>query len=369
MYKIYGLITHKDDEIKYVGLTSKKLEYRLKQHIKSSLKKKVKYTKKENWIRKRINEGFSINIIELESNLSKEEANLFEMAWISYYGLENLTNLTIGGDGVRGKFYNYEERINWYNAINVYQYDLNGNFIKSYPTITECAKELNISISSVGYCILDKNLTSHGFIFVKDKNMLKEKLNKISNNTYKLYDLYGNLVYCDRSISNINKKYNLTQRVSEFSKKLNNGVTPKTISEKYFIKYPNFNLNIMLSALNRYKIFNLTTSEIKYFIKIEDISKYLKCSKSLIIDCLSGLRKSAKGYQIYKINDKIIEYSNKNYRKIIEIDDYGNCIKTFDNIQACANFYTLDPSCISKVCRGKRLHIKHHKFKYIDDIV
>lgn len=373
MYKIYGLTSEKDKNIiKYVGLTSKLLSKRLKQHIYTSTKKnKNKYSKKEAWIKNRISNGFEIKIFELESDLTKQEAIDLEISWISYYGLENLTNSTIGGDGINGKIYSYEEKLNWYNAIKVYQFDLNGNFICEYKTITDCAKKLNISHSSIYYGIIGKNLTSNGYFFVKNKSEIQDKLQKYNSiqTRYELYDLYGNLIDVSNSISNLNKKYKFTQKLTEFSKRLNNGIIPKSISKKYFIKFPNFNLKIMLNSLYRYKIINKKTKEIKKFIFIKDISLFLKCSDSIIIDCLSKIKKSAKGWSIKYIteSDEIPEYNN--IRNIVEVDLYGNIIKRFNSIKDCSNFYNIDSSCISKVCRGKRKHIKKHIFKYIDDIV
>ena len=48
--KIYGLIDPIDGLIKYIGKTSD-LTYRLKNHIKNSLKEKSGLTKKEAWIK------------------------------------------------------------------------------------------------------------------------------------------------------------------------------------------------------------------------------------------------------------------------------------------------------------------------------
>lgn len=373
MYKIYGLTSQKDENIiKYVGLTSKSLEHRLKQHIYTSTKKnKNRYTKKEAWIKNRIDSGYQIEIIELESDLTKEQAMDLEIAWIAYYGLENLTNSTSGGDGVPEHIYSYEEKLNWYNAIEVYMYDLKGNFLNHYKTITDCSKKLNISHSSIFYCISGKNLTAHNFFFVSKKEDIdnKIKLYNERNNKYELYDLYGNLVDISNSITNLCKKYHFSGYISEFSKRLNNGVIQKTIHYKYFIKFPNFNLNVMLTSLQRYKIVNIKTKEIKTFILINDISKFLGCSKSSIIDCLSHYKKSIHGWMIYHINDEVEEYSKKSARKIIELDHFGNTLKIFNTIKEASDYYSIDDSCISKVCRGKRKHVKKHIFKYIDDIV
>jgi len=373
MYKIYGLITELDKEIQYIGLTSKTLEKRLNQHIYTSLIEKPYYSKKEKWIRERIKDGYKIEILELESDLTKEEAIELEVSWISYYGLENLQNTTSGGEANLGKFFTLEEKINWYNAVEVTQYDLNGNKINEFPNITQCAKELGISHSSIWYCVNNKNITSHGYIFIDSnyKEDLYKKLEILKNREtkYELYNLAGDLIDSSNSICVLNKKYGFTQRLTEFSKRLNNGIIPKILKEKYFIKFPNFNLDIMLNSLKRYKIIEIKSNKALYFTQIEDISKFLKCSKSLVTDCLSNIRKSAKGWQIYHSEDDVQEYKRKNDRKIVELNSKGEIINEFNTIKECSDFYNIDSFCISKVCRGKRLHVKHHIFKYIEDIV
>ena len=324
----------------YIGLTSKKLERRLKQHVITSVRDK-----------NRINDGYTISIIELESDLTKQDAIDLEISYISRFGLDNLTNTTIGGEGVFGKKYTIEEKLNWYNSIEVEEYNIEGEIINEYFNITECSVINNISHSSIFYCINNKNITSFNRIFVKKGIKSKE---------LKLYDLYGNLISTHKSASDIYKKYNLNQSLGEFSKRLNNGIKPKQLKQKYFILYPNFNLSVMLESLKRYKIYN--GSDLKYFMTINDISKYLLVDYSFVSDVLSKIKKSAKNYQILYYDEEIKEYINELCKKIVELDDNGN-------IKECSNYYNLDSSDISKICRGKRKHVKKHKFKYIDDIV
>lgn len=355
----------------YIGLTSKKLDIRLKQHINSSLKEKDNYTKKENWIRNRTFENIKIEIILLEENLSKENAIELEISYISKYKLSNLTNLTLGGEGVFGYKYSKQQKLNWYNSIKVDQYSLDGIYINSFQTITECSDFLNISHSSVFYCITNKNITSHGYIFIEkdDKEILYEKLAtlKESELKLKLYDLYGNLIKVYKSANDIYKDINASQSLTEFSKRLNDGIVPIQLKQKYFILYPNFNLNVMLTSLNRYKIYN--GSEVIYFISTKDIAKYLLCPVTSVTDVISKIRKSVKGWQIFKHDEDIVEYKKNNTRKVAEIDSEGNIIKTFNSIKSCSDFYNIDSSGITKVCRGVRKKVNKRIFKYIDDIV
>lgn len=97
--KIYGLIDPIDGLIKYIGKTSD-LTYRLKNHIKNSLKEKSGLTKKEAWIKSLHNKNLKPEIIEIDEVLNKEWG-FWEKHYISLYrswGFE-LKNMTEGGDG------------------------------------------------------------------------------------------------------------------------------------------------------------------------------------------------------------------------------------------------------------------------------
>ena len=49
------------------------------------------------------------------------------------------------------------------------QFDLEGNFIKEYESITQASKELNNSLNNISQCCLGRSKTSKGYIF-KFKN-------------------------------------------------------------------------------------------------------------------------------------------------------------------------------------------------------
>lgn len=92
-FKIYAL-TDRFFNIRYVGLTSKSLKFRLKQHMKDFRHNQHKV----NWIKKY---GDTISIFEIEGNIeTAQEAKNKEIYWIDKLkniGC-NLLNATEGGD-------------------------------------------------------------------------------------------------------------------------------------------------------------------------------------------------------------------------------------------------------------------------------
>ena len=61
------------------------------------------------------------------------------------------------------------------NAKSVEQYDLDGNFIKSWPLMSLAAKETGTNLSSISSCCAGKCKSANGFIWKKDIETLNKK--------------------------------------------------------------------------------------------------------------------------------------------------------------------------------------------------
>lgn len=95
---VYGLITDLDENIRYVGQTTRCVIKRLRQHISKSRTAK---THKDYWLNKRSNQNVGINIVILDENAIWDET---EKYWIKRLrdGGCKLTNSTDGGEGTLG---------------------------------------------------------------------------------------------------------------------------------------------------------------------------------------------------------------------------------------------------------------------------
>lgn len=60
--------------------------------------------------------------------------------------------------------------------IKINQYDLKGNFIREWESITQASKELNNSLNNISQCCLGRSRTSKGYIFrfKDDKEILSK---------------------------------------------------------------------------------------------------------------------------------------------------------------------------------------------------
>lgn len=142
-FKIYAL-TDRFFNIRYVGLTSKTLKFRLKQHMSDFRHNQHKI----NWINKY---GAAISIVEIESDIkTPEEAKAREIHWIAT--LKNigckLLNATEGGDYSPNK-----GKIAKNKGIYKVSLDTINKLKKDYQTgkysQLKLAKKYNISKSSV----------------------------------------------------------------------------------------------------------------------------------------------------------------------------------------------------------------------------
>ncbi len=93
----------KPDEIRGIGYTGRKLEERVKEHIRESNYRNSigKKTHKENWIQKCIRLNIKISIVILEDNIDEKYIENKEIHYINYYKSlgHSLVNATGGGDG------------------------------------------------------------------------------------------------------------------------------------------------------------------------------------------------------------------------------------------------------------------------------
>lgn len=219
---IYGLVSTKDlTNVRYVGKTVQRLSNRLYEHLQCH---KGKNTHKQSWIKQQQNLGYSIKIILIDE-VWTEDWEFWEMFWIQEYFRRGykLTNLAPGGNqpnnteeiyvinsnneimntfnsiseaaryyGIAGsrisrvlnnkkrdktvkglvfvKPSNYNKNQNYGllfirkpSNIPVYQYKLDGSFIKKWKNQKEVSKCTGISMSGLNCALRGRQHSSGGF--------------------------------------------------------------------------------------------------------------------------------------------------------------------------------------------------------------
>lgn len=181
--KIY-ILTDKTG-IRYVGQTSKTLDFRLNQHIRSV---KFENNYKRNWVISLLNRNERPNIILVEDNIPNlellNEAEIFYIAKFKELGCK-LVNSSLGGRfgnvgfmkkgmffGKRlEKGYTQSENTKRLKSLNnplrreIYQLDLDGNIIAEFNSQHEEARVLNLNQGNIGMVLSGRRKTTGGFIF------------------------------------------------------------------------------------------------------------------------------------------------------------------------------------------------------------
>lgn len=231
MFFIYK-ITNKVNGKIYIGKTCRNIAIRWREHCSKSNQQDKYYL--HNAIHKYGKDNFIIEVID-----STEDENIIndlEKKWIKYYNSQDRKygyNLTEGGDGnlhysweeirelwdkgysvkeiskimgcYRGTVgealkeyenYDYKTSLQRSSAMKkeIIKYDLNGNYICSYPSITIAAKENSCSTAILSKCLKNKEYSAINFLWTyKDEELPKNIRIKQKRNTKGVsqYDLNG----------------------------------------------------------------------------------------------------------------------------------------------------------------------------------
>lgn len=212
-YKIYTLNDPLTNEVKYVGRTIQKLSDRLKKHLRAIVNESDKSNRK-NWILELNTNNLTPTINLIDIAYSKEDANLLEIKYISFYkekGLD-LLNMTIGGSGsygykhseetlnrLKGKTFSEETKnklskirkeewekktdeekldniISQKNRKTILQFDLENNLINEFLSLRQIERDLGYFRANIVPCIQGKFQQAYGYIWKYKDNLVDNNL-------------------------------------------------------------------------------------------------------------------------------------------------------------------------------------------------
>lgn len=173
---IYGLVDPLTNEVRYIGRTKQKLSIRLNQHL--SLYPSNHGSYKKHWIQKLKREGLKPKIITLKKlECTWEESYLIEQSLIQEYIFKGfkLTNLEDKGSGTLIKC------IVKTGQKSVLQYNLEGDFLKEYCSLSDAAKAVNGKLKGIHKGLNNCN-TAYGFQWKYKQNNYSLKIEKVVQN-------------------------------------------------------------------------------------------------------------------------------------------------------------------------------------------
>lgn len=193
IYKITSLTSKKS----YVGYTHRKFYDRWKRHVNDSLSGKYKH-KFSRAINKYGENGFEFEI--LESNVEPKAVKNREKYWINK--LDSYVsgyNSTIGGDGAIGC-----------NSKPIYQYDLQGKFIRGYDSLIDVQEICNISHKAISKVITkgpQPYSQGFGWSYVRHDNISPYKILRGQSNVKSILqlDMQDNIIGIFKSTAQASK--------------------------------------------------------------------------------------------------------------------------------------------------------------------
>lgn len=307
--KPYGIIykiTNKINNKVYIGLTTRSIKIRWKDHKNAaniSVDKKS-YSNEALYCAMRKYGISNFQIIKIDEAKNMDELKEKEVYWIKFYNSyvddidSNGYNMTRGGDNVN------------ITAKPVIQLSLQGEFIKKFQSIQECVEETGGKHQNISACCRGISKSCKGSIWLFEENYNSEanySYNNFSNMSKKKgviqLDLFGNLITEYNSIAYVSKMTGITKQNIQLCasgsgrlKKAGNYIW--TYKDNY-LKTNDIKYKHNRGGNNKRKIvqLDLNNNYINEFSSLIEGAKYLNKSYTNISHCIRGLSETAYGYK------------------------------------------------------------------------
>jgi hypothetical protein len=270
------------DEIRYVGVTTQKLDRRFSQHKYCANHPEKRGLPVHKWMYSVYKNGGSV-IIEKIDECSEEAWEAREQYWISYYKNlgHKLMNIDKGGKGVITKEKRSIDSLT--RAGNAHKkpitaFNLDGTKYKDFYSITEAAAELNGSITNIDSVLNGNSKSACGFIWkykTEEEKIDSYKKESIGIKIYQ-FDLYGNLL----------REFESKKCVIQFLNKNSHHALDKAIKNKteykrfFWALTDKINISEYVSPF-KYKI-TKNGEEVIQLIEQKEVAEYLCISKSAV---------------------------------------------------------------------------------------
>lgn len=335
--KTYFLYMHKNkiNEKCYVGITSQKNPKR-RWHNGCNYKHSLYFY---NAIQKYGWNNFE-HIILLD-NLSVEDANLFEILYISIlrsserqYGY----NIAVGGDCTTQVF----------TAKPVCQYDYDGSLINRFASANEAEREVGLSSSFIGACCKGKYTTGGGYLWAYDGDIPNTDF-KTSKHVVCQYDLNCKFIKKFNSMNDAEKETMVT--ASNISACCNH---KQKTAGGFIWAYEKDKPKTYKSQRIPVSQFTASGEYISTYSYIKEAYEKTLISESNIRSCCDGRSNFAGGFiWCYAKEKPNLDVIKKN-KPINQYDLDGNYIATYSGTYEVTKLFKFSGSHISNCCNGKR---------------
>ena len=320
IYKIKNKI---DNKI-YIGQTTQDLERRWRNHRKNS--SNCRYLKSA--FKKYGVENFEFKLVCITFDNQLDD---MEIKYIEQYKclVPNGYNIRLGGNS--GKHHEDTKRkiaATLLKNRKVIQFDIEGNRLNSFNSLTEAAEYVGCSSSTIGHCCNEDIKTAAGYQWRYESNETKS----------------------DAGIPPLAGRFKNSQK--ETKKEVITQIPRKIVQ------------------------FDIQGNRLKSFNTCKEAAEYVGASRGFITTCCLKPNQTGKGFywkyesmnssdtnsegqdEIYK------QIASKRNRKVVQFDIEGNRLNSFDTCKQAADFVGSSNGCISMCCNGIRQTSKGYVWKY-----
>lgn len=196
--KIYKLIDPILKEVRYVGQTKNELITRLVGHIRETETKPFRPLKND-WVISLLLQNLCPIIELIEEVDNSKLAKQREKFWIDFYQqFSPLYNIMLNNDE------DFLKTLAGRHPVTIYEYDLNGIFIKEWKSIAEAARNYNIDSSNICYAASGKRKQAGNRMWrYYKKDTIPNYFRKIITKPVHKYDREGNFIESFKSAREI----------------------------------------------------------------------------------------------------------------------------------------------------------------------
>ena len=198
---IYALLDPITEEVRYIGKTIDPKK-RILEHI-YDCKRGSDY--KSRWVNSLLDRDLK-PLMKLLKVCPLSEYQFYESEYIKIYKSDKLTNSDESGQGSFRRNKEILKRISDKLGRVVYQFGLDGDFIREFESVRYAAKSLNLSHSNISRCCNKKMKHTGGYIFsyqkikvdkIEKPNAVKKPVIEIDENGKKINE-WDSLMSCSR---------------------------------------------------------------------------------------------------------------------------------------------------------------------------
>lgn len=247
---------------------------------------------------------------------------------------------------------------------SIYQYDLDGNFIKEWKSIISITKNFNCNKDRIRMVIDDKRSFEASYWTEEYYEKLDTKeYRPSSRGSIRQYTTYGKFLKSFKNTTEAAKALDIDRS------KITNAIYGKYATSGFWFLKEGETIESYLdgSIKNSPKIYqyNINGDFIKVYENIKALKKEFKCNKKDLERAIKNNNELFNYYWSYSKYDNILienpELEQKTPRKVYQFTLEGDFIREWDSITECRKQF---PSVL-QVCLGKRNHC--HKFKFSFD--